>query len=276
MRYFLKYTLIGWAYLPVSLLMFCAPSKAQTKSYDFLPRIPEYSKVYETTENDELEIPIKGQKRKIRGYKTYAQYDFDINSGQVYTIPFLMSKFEESVKPYLKGIYLQEESRVIYKIEFGGANLLVIYEVYSDALHYSATVLKTSGIKQLEDEIDAEKIYQSLVRDGHIALYINFASGDSELTEDAKQVVEQIHKLMISKSNLRLIVEGHTDNVGSHEKNKRLSRERANAVLKYLIDKGINQNRLSAKGYGPDKPISDNSTEEGRRKNRRVELVKVD
>jgi OOP family OmpA-OmpF porin len=69
-------------------------------------------------------------------------------------------------------------------------------------------------------------------------------------------------------------IEGHTDNVGNAEYNDGLSKDRANSVRQYLIDKfGIDASRLTAVGYGLNRPIADNNTEEGRQKNRRVEAV---
>ncbi len=248
----------------------------QVSGYSFLPMIAEFTKIYEISENDEIEIPLHGQKRKLKGFKTFAQYDFDVNSKQTYTVAFLMGQFEKAVKPHLKGILLQEETRAIYKLEYEGMSLVAVFEVYNEGLQYSVTILKTGSIKTLEDEVDAEKMYHSLLKDGHISLYINFGSGDSELTEDAIKTVEQIARLMKSNPELRLIIEGHTDNVGTPEKNKKLSLERANSVVKYLIARGISSSRLAAKGMGAEKPIGDNNSEEGRRKNRRVELVKVD
>ena len=72
---------------------------------------------------------------------------------------------------------------------------------------------------------------------------------------------------------LTIIVEGHTDNVGDPIQNKRLSLERAYNIREYLISKGIAGFRIQFKGYGDIKPIADNNTEEGRKKNRRVEFV---
>jgi hypothetical protein len=74
---------------------------------------------------------------------------------------------------------------------------------------------------------------------------------------------------------LRLTVEGHTDNVGAPEYNRRLSDSRARSVVAALMARSIEASRLKAVGYGQDKPIADNSGEEGRAKNRRVELVKM-
>lgn len=80
--------------------------------------------------------------------------------------------------------------------------------------------------------------------------------------------------MMKSNPELKLSVEGHTDNVGTPASNKTLSEARAKSVVSALVGQGIAADRLSPVGYGKDKPVADNGTEEGRAKNRRVELVK--
>jgi OOP family OmpA-OmpF porin len=71
------------------------------------------------------------------------------------------------------------------------------------------------------------------------------------------------------------VIEGHTDNVGNRDANLRLSRARADAVRAYFIAKGIAASRLTSVGLGPDQPIAPNDTEEGRAKNRRIQLREV-
>jgi outer membrane protein OmpA-like peptidoglycan-associated protein len=73
---------------------------------------------------------------------------------------------------------------------------------------------------------------------------------------------------------LTVSIEGHTDNVGNAKNNKTLSEERAKSVMSLIIKNGIPSTRMSASGWGQEKPIADNATDEGRAKNRRVELVK--
>ena len=73
---------------------------------------------------------------------------------------------------------------------------------------------------------------------------------------------------------MKIEVGGHTDNVGSADANLKLSRERAQAVMAALAERGVAAGRLTAKGYGQTVPVADNRTEDGRAKNRRVELVK--
>ena len=74
--------------------------------------------------------------------------------------------------------------------------------------------------------------------------------------------------------DVKLIVEGHTDNVGAAVGNQALSAKRAQAVVAWLTAHGIAASRLTAKGWGQSKPVADNTSEDGRAKNRRVELVK--
>lgn len=91
----------------------------------------------------------------------------------------------------------------------------------------------------------------------------------------SETVLSQIAKVLQENPKLELIIEGHTDNVGGAQFNLELSRKRAEAVKRWLVDKaGISEVRLTTVGYGLSRPIADNSTEEGRAKNRRVELVR--
>jgi outer membrane protein OmpA-like peptidoglycan-associated protein len=103
---------------------------------------------------------------------------------------------------------------------------------------------------------------------------ILFEFGKADLTQELQlnlAEVAAILKSLLTESTV--IIEGHTDNVGSAQKNKTLSEQRATAVLNYLVERGVDKKRLKSVGYGLTKPIADNSTEEGRAKNRRVELV---
>jgi OOP family OmpA-OmpF porin len=71
---------------------------------------------------------------------------------------------------------------------------------------------------------------------------------------------------------LKIEIQGHTDNTGTRRYNQTLSEKRARAVMEYITNKGIDEDRLSAVGYGPDRPIADNSTAEGRALNRRTQI----
>jgi OOP family OmpA-OmpF porin len=122
--------------------------------------------------------------------------------------------------------------------------------------------------------LPAEEMKRELDAKGHVALYINFDFNKADIRPDSQPVVDEVVKLLEDNPGLSLTVEGHTDNVGAPDYNKRLSGDRARSVVAALTAKGIEARRLKAAGFGQDKPIADNGTEEGRAKNRRVELVK--
>jgi outer membrane protein OmpA-like peptidoglycan-associated protein len=136
--------------------------------------------------------------------------------------------------------------------------------------YYLTVVLK----ELMKQDVTASSMFEALNRDGHIALYINFDTGKSIIRDESKPVIEQIVQMLTENPDLKIGVEGHTDNIGTPASNKTLSEARAKSVVSAIVGHGIAAERLSPAGYGQDKPISDNNTEEGRAQNRRVELVR--
>jgi len=136
---------------------------------------------------------------------------------------------------------------------------------------YYLTIILKELMKQ---DVTASNMFEALNRDGHIALYINFDFGKSNIRDESKPIIGQIVQMMKSNPDLKIGVEGHTDNVGSPASNKTLSEARAKSVVSALVEQGISADRLSPAGFGQDQPVADNNTEEGRAKNRRVELIK--
>ncbi len=102
---------------------------------------------------------------------------------------------------------------------------------------------------------------------------LEFETGKSVLRKSSYQALEDLANLLKRKPTFRILIEGHTDNVGSAQSNMRLSENRANAVKKYLTDQNIEPERVIAKGYGLTQPIAPNDTPQGRQKNRRVEFT---
>ena len=101
---------------------------------------------------------------------------------------------------------------------------------------------------------------------------INFNTGKSSITQDSEEALEAILSILDEYPNAKFTVEGHTDSVGRAAYNKKLSNERAASVMEYLTTNGIDASRLESKGYGEEQPTADNSTADGRAKNRRVEI----
>jgi OOP family OmpA-OmpF porin len=101
---------------------------------------------------------------------------------------------------------------------------------------------------------------------------VTFATNSAQLTSGSSTTLDQAAAALIRRADVRAEVAGHTDNRGSPQRNRILSQQRAEAVMRYLVSKGVDAGRLTARGYGPDSPIADNATESGRAENRRVEL----
>jgi outer membrane protein OmpA-like peptidoglycan-associated protein len=101
---------------------------------------------------------------------------------------------------------------------------------------------------------------------------INFASGSSVIPPEAFAILNDIVKVLKENKTWRIAIEGHTDIRGGHPMNMRLSQARADAVRNYLMSHGIEAERLTAQGFGPDRPIASNNTNEGRARNRRTEF----
>ena len=102
---------------------------------------------------------------------------------------------------------------------------------------------------------------------------LEFLSGSHEISKGSYDALDDLAEYLLRKKNIKLEIGGHTDDVGSDESNLSLSQRRAQAVVNYLVKKGIGSDRLKAKGYGETQPVADNSTAEGRQRNRRTELL---
>jgi outer membrane protein OmpA-like peptidoglycan-associated protein len=104
---------------------------------------------------------------------------------------------------------------------------------------------------------------------------VRFETGKADLTPDSEGALNEAVNALKDHSDWRIRVEGFTDNQGSKDVNQKLSSDRAEAVANWLADHGVDRSRLSSKGYGDSRPVTSNSTPEGRAKNRRVELVRA-
>ncbi len=100
----------------------------------------------------------------------------------------------------------------------------------------------------------------------------NFETGKATLEAESFSVIDELVAYLKRKEDVKIELGGHTDNVGSAANNLKLSQERANTVMAYLLEKGIDPERVTAKGYGLTQPVADNKTEDGRAQNRRTEV----
>jgi outer membrane protein OmpA-like peptidoglycan-associated protein len=140
---------------------------------------------------------------------------------------------------------------------------------------FAPTMWAVIGLAGNIDVASADALKDELDKYGKVVLYINFDFNRATIRPDGKPIVAQVVKLLSDNPDLRIAINGHTDNVGTRDYNVKLSDKRAAAVVDAIVAAGIVRNRMTSEGFGPDQPIADNATEKGRSKNRRVELVKM-
>ena len=149
---------------------------------------------------------------------------------------------------------------------------------WSDLKRGSAIVLYVIEVKPMQGDlvtVDAAALASDIDKTGHSAVYgIYFDTGKAEVKPESDGALKEIAKLLQQRAELKLLVVGHTDSVGTLASNMDLSKRRADAAVQALTTRyGIAAARLSAQGAGPLAPVASNRSEEGKAKNRRVELV---
>jgi OmpA-OmpF porin, OOP family len=127
-----------------------------------------------------------------------------------------------------------------------------------------------------DDGCEDEGPAQIVIEDGQLTILetIRFEPNSSKIDRRSNRIMEQIALTLRKHEEIQHVeIGGHTDSTGPRGLNMRLSRERARSVRQYLVGRGITPARLSARGYGPDKPLADNQSDDGKAKNRRVEFL---
>ncbi|MCX6571805.1 MAG: OmpA family protein [Candidatus Aminicenantes bacterium] len=276
----MKKALIVWMsallFLPATGI-FAQPDFKDCKDHPLFPtRMPEYRiadckvedfGVYEF-------FATKGPKTPVEGKFTFIAYSF---TGQGTTEPSglaVVRNYENAIRK-VGGTILQSDPQrwVNGKIVKDGQETWVQIEKGNGKIW-----LRIVEKKEMEQHIvaDAAGLGNDIQATGHVAVYgINFDTGKSTIKPESAQAIGEIAKLLTADPGLKLYVVGHTDNVGGVDSNIKLSQDRAEAVLQALVrDHGIATARLRSYGCGQFAPVAANDTEEGRAKNRRVELVK--
>lgn len=155
----------------------------------------------------------------------------------------------------------------------GSEYWLGIYDLINNPVdQFTFVLLTVQGMKQ---EITANEMFEKINSGLPITLYINFETGKSAIKSDSENIVEELYQMMNENPDLKILVEGHTDNVGNKSSNQSLSEKRATGLKTALVTKGISSSKIETVGFGQDQPLADNSTDEGRAKNRRIEIKKI-
>lgn len=182
----------------------------------------------------------------------------------------------------LINLQTKETESLVYSDSVSGAYLIVLTQGAEYALYVNK---KNYLFRSLNFNYSAVKDYEPIVMDvdlerateGTTAVLQNifFDVDKYELKDKSVTELGKILRFLKENPSLKVEISGHTDNVGSESYNVQLSGKRAQSVYNYLVDNGIDRSRLSIKGYGASRPVADNSTEEGRQQNRRIEFKLV-
>lgn len=139
----------------------------------------------------------------------------------------------------------------------------------------SIQIVQEKPFEQTIQKITSDNIEKDLNTSGKAVLYINFDTDKATLKQDGLATVQEIFKVLERNKDLKIAINGYTDNAGNKEHNLKLSENRAASVKTEITKLGISADRLTSRGFGQDNPIAGNDTEAGKAQNRRVELIKL-
>jgi len=270
--------------LAASLAALAQADVARSKDHPLLSRYPdsfiaEYEKNFNAVEFTVGTKDGQPEKKSVEGDATTILY-FHKNADRQPSALQVIRNYQNAIKG-IGGEVVYERlpkegdgGETTLKVATGGKEAWVRVEpgIFSAPTQsYKIQVVEVAAMQQV---VTANKLLDELDKNGYIALYINFDTGKADLKADGKATVAEIVKMLKAAPGMKVAIEGHTDNVGQPAANKALSEARARSVMAAVVAGGIDAKRLSAAWFGQEKPIADNRSEEGRAKNRRVELVK--
>lgn len=200
---------------------------------------------------------------------------YQIRADSEYQGPLAVIRNHQQAIGKIGGVVLHEDSRFTWlKLDKDGKEIWAQVDT-AWGKGYLLTIIEKQTMAQ-EVVASAELFKSGLNTTGHVEVPgIYFDTGKAELKPESQAAIAEVAKLLQADLTLKVHVVGHTDNLAALELNLKLSLARAEAVVQALVSKhGIAANRLGAQGVGPLAPVASNGTDEGRAKNRRVELVK--
>jgi len=263
----------------LSRVVFAREDEKGCKDHPMFTRMPNFY-IFECKEKDFDQADFKDEKGndiKIEG--KFHSTDYRIKEG--YKAPGsleIIRNYQNAIKS-IGGVVVYEYLHwydTYLKLIKGGKTYWVIVDASSDGDgdSYDLTIVEKSEMAQ-EIVADAKSLMSDISTTGHASIYgIYFDFDKTDIKPESEPALEEIAKLLQDNKGLKLYVVGHTDNVGILDYNMKLSKARADTVVKELTTKyKISPDRLNAYGVGSLAPVSSNKTDEGRAKNRRVELV---
>jgi OOP family OmpA-OmpF porin len=216
--------------------------------------------------------PATKQKVKVEGRKYYADYERKKDARETSNVQ-ISRNYENAVKA-IGGQAYSDSYNTYLKFAKDGKEIWADVRINLYGQWYNITIIEKEAMKQ-EVVADAKFMADGISSTGHVAIYgIYFDFNKSDIKPESESALNEIAKLLTGNPSLKVFIVGHTDNVGGVDYNMKLSQARADAVVKALTTKyKVKPQSLKAYGVGQLAPVAPNKTEEGRAKNRRVELV---
>jgi len=260
----------------LGLSLAAEPDVKGGQDHPLLSRMPGFHITeYKENEFQSFTFITQGNKKNpVEGRYYHLQYNLDKGEKEPGEL-----KIRRNVQEALKKI----GGKVLFDDNFNRASTIMVQkdgketwvEVRSYNAMYRLTIVEKQSMEQ-EMVANAEALGNGINATGHAAVYgIYFDTGSSVIKPESEAAISEIAKLLQKDAALKLYVVGHTDNVGTLSSNTKLSQDRAASVVTALTGKhGIAAGRLNPQGVASLCPVASNDTEEGKAKNRRVELVK--
>jgi lipid-binding SYLF domain-containing protein len=167
------------------------------------------------------------------------------------------------------------ENRKLYGRDISNKEILQGNVLFPPAGRQLIVTLNRYSGKTPEHNRERADISASLRTSGHVTLKaVHFTSGKADITLNSEESLDKAAQVLKDNPDWKIRVEGYTDSVGDHDSNLKLSNDRAQAVMNWLGDHGVDRSRLTANGNGEADPVASNATDSGRRRNRRVVLIR--
>ncbi len=282
MKLFFRTLLVALAAIAITSTAFAQADRSGSKDYPGITRMPDFfiysyrdiqfdSAIFKVTQNS------KKTDQTIEGRKVVIEYSLKNGAATVSQLQIIRN-LQNAVRT--SGGQVIDDSpgtgwyNTTLRFTKGNKEVWVLIETGHNG--YTQTVVERQVMKQ-DVTVDAAAMATSIADTGSVAIYgINFDTASSVIKPDSEPAITEIVKLLTNKPALKVGIVGHTDMVGDATSNMKLSQARAQAVITALVTKhGIAATRLVAFGAGPWAPLASNKTDDGRAKNRRVELVEI-
>ena len=204
-----------------------------------------------------------GENVILEGQITYFYYECD---GEVDPRK-IVSKFSNAVEDAGGKVYGDDPNQkyMVYK----QGNITTWVDLFAEDFYYTLNIIRKA---ELLSKVSAQDIIADLDEKGQAILYFNFDSKKCELKEECLEVVTMIAELVKGYPDSEFLVEAYTDDIGRSDQNRELSENRANVIVEKLIELGVAESSIEARGKGEEDPIADNKTVEGRSLNNRIVL----